>query len=85
MAKMQEKKFAGRKKALKTEKDIATEFSKHITGMWSPPNIHSDDLFGIFIHSYVEKANVIPSEANFHFALEFSFKHLRERFAFSRC
>lgn len=31
-----------------------------------PLNIHTDDLFGIFIRSYEEKENVIPSEANFH-------------------
>lgn len=59
------KKFQGEKK-FKNEKYIATEFSSNITGMWSPLNIHTDDLFGIFIHSYEEKENVIPSEANFH-------------------
>lgn len=83
MAKIQEK-ICREEKKLKNEKYIATEFSNNITGMWSPPNIHTDDLFGIFIHSYEEKENVIPSEANFHLALEFSFNHLREHFAFSR-
>lgn len=79
------KKIVGRgKKKIKNEKYIATEFSNNITGMWSPLNIHTDDLFGIFIHSYEEKKKVIPSEANFHLALEFSFKHLREHFTFSR-
>lgn len=48
-----------------------------------PLHIHTDDLFGIFIRSYEEKENVIPSEANFHLALEFSFQPLREHFAFS--
>lgn len=78
------KKNSGRKKKIKNEKYIATEFSNNITGMWSPLNMHTDDLFGVFIRSYEEKENVIPSEANFHLALEFSFKHLREHFAFSR-
>lgn len=65
MAKIQEKIFR-EKKIFKNEKYIATEFSSSITGMWSPLNIYTDDLFGIFIRSYEEKENVIPSEANFH-------------------
>lgn len=37
-----------------------------------------------FLSSYEEKENVIPFEANFHSALEFSFKHFREHFPIPR-